>query len=209
MSLPPDLLDGYRRFATGRLADQRERYLALALEGQKPRTMVIACADSRAAPETIFDAGPGELFVVRNVANLVPAPDAEGEESASAAVEYAIVGLGVERIVVLGHARCGGIAASLDEGLEPLSEGDHVRRWIAPLREDAARVRAEVPEGERQAEMERRGIRASVERLRAHAAVREAERAGTLTVLGAWFDIENGDLWAMDADGEFALAVDG
>jgi len=113
---------GYRRFRAGRYNDERVRYDELAREGQKPRTMIVACSDSRSAPETIFDAGPGELFVLRNVAALVPvyAPDAKSH-GASAALEFAVHGLGVTSIVVMGHGRCCGVAAAIDSA-SPLTD---------------------------------------------------------------------------------------
>ena len=119
---PDTLLQGYSRFMTGRYAEERARYRTLAETGQKPTTLIIACCDSRAAPETIFNAGPGELFVIRNVANLVPpyAPDGE-HHSTSAALEFAVQSLRVKHIVVMGHGRCGGISAALDPNAEPLS----------------------------------------------------------------------------------------
>ena len=207
MSFPSDLLDGYRRFTTGRLDAERERYRKLAREGQKPRTMVIACCDSRAAPETIFDVGPGELFVVRNVANLVPPYEPDGGQHAtSAAIEFAVVALKVERIVVLGHGRCGGIAASLNAEMEPLSEGDFIGKWIGLLKPDAARVRGTdfLTPAERQTAMERLAVRGSIERLRGFPLVADAERDGRLSLAGAWFDIESGELWVMDPEsGDF------
>ena len=115
--LPAALVTGYRRFRVARYAAERERWRTLGEEGQRPKTMVIACSDSRSGPETIFDAGPGELFVVRNVAGLVPeyAPDA-ASHGASAALEFAVLALEVSAIVVLGHGRCGGISAALQIG---------------------------------------------------------------------------------------------
>ena len=109
-----------------------QRYQDLASRGQTPETMIIACCDSRAAPETMFDAGPGELFVVRNVANLVPpyAPDGE-YHATSAALEFAVQSLKVKDIVVMGHGRCGGIRAVLDPGSEPLSPGDFIGKWMS------------------------------------------------------------------------------
>ena len=203
MAFPQELLGGYSRFRNGRLAAERDRYRTLAEEGQRPGTMVIACCDSRAAPETIFDTGPGELFVVRNVANLVPEYDPEnGQHAASAAIEFAIAALGVRTIVVLGHARCGGIAASLDADMQPLTEANFIGRWIGPLKNDAAKVRS--LEGrnvaERQTEMERRGVRGSIERLHGFPQVREAIESDGLELHGAWFDIATGELWVMDPD---------
>ncbi|EJZ20821.1 carbonic anhydrase, partial [Rhizobium sp. Pop5] len=111
---PTLLLDGYRNFMNGRYADARDRYRQLAENGQSPSTLVIACSDSRAAPELIFDAGPGELFVIRNVANMVPPYEPDGHfHSTSAALEFAVQALKVSDIVVMGHGRCGGIRAAL------------------------------------------------------------------------------------------------
>src|SRR5512140_2066281 len=113
--LPQDLLDGYRRFRAERYPLEADRYRRLGRDGQAPRTMVVACSDSRSGPELVFDAGPGELFVVRNVAALVPvyAPDTRSH-AASAALEYAVLALGVRTILVMGHGRCGGVAAAFD-----------------------------------------------------------------------------------------------
>src|SRR4029079_4896456 len=112
MSFPQRLIDGYGAFASGRLQSEQDRYRELAEHGQTPETMVIGCCDSRVSPEVIFDARPGELFVIRNVANLVPpySPDS-AYHGVSAAIEYAVNVLRVAHIVVLGHASCGGIQA--------------------------------------------------------------------------------------------------
>ncbi len=132
--LPEKLLNGYRSFMSGDYAGQSQRYRELAKTGQTPETMVIACCDSRAAPETIFDTGPGELFVVRNVANLVPPYTPDGEyHGTSAALEFAVQSLKVKDIVVLGHGRCGGIAAALTPDAAPLSPGDFIGKWMNML----------------------------------------------------------------------------
>src|SRR5947208_5558122 len=128
---PQQLIDGYRTFASQRLPAEQSRYRDLSVRGQSPETMVIGCCDSRVSPEVIFDAGPGELFVVRNVANLVPVyqPD-PGAHGVSAALEYAVSVLRVKHIVGLGHAQCGGIRAFIDK-IEPLSPGDFIGRWMS------------------------------------------------------------------------------
>ena len=111
---PTRLIDGYRNFRAGRYVSEHERYRHLAETGQSPETMIVACCDSRAAPELIFDAPPGELFVVRNVANLVPPYSPDGEyHGTSAALVFAVMALRIRHIVVMGHGRCGGIAAAL------------------------------------------------------------------------------------------------
>ncbi|TIV92207.1 MAG: carbonic anhydrase, partial [Mesorhizobium sp.] len=140
--LPEHLLAGYRNFMSGRYPTESDRYRSLARDGQAPETMIVACCDSRSAPEAIFDAGPGELFVLRNVANLVPPYEPDGEyHSTSAALEFAVQSLKVKNIVVMGHGRCGGIRAALDTNSAPLSPGDFIGKWmslIAPAAETVA-----------------------------------------------------------------------
>src|SRR6185437_15334333 len=138
---PARLTQGYRAFRGGRFADEQARYRMLAEKGQHPEIMVIGCVDSRVSPEVIFDASPGELLVVRNVANLVPPhePDRGSQHGTSAALEFGVEALRVRHIVVLGHAFCGGIRAFADER-EPLSPGDFIGRWMAQIAPAAARL---------------------------------------------------------------------
>ena len=190
---------GYRRFRAGRYNDERVRFDELARDGQKPRTLIIACSDSRSAPETIFDAGPGELFVVRNVAALVPiyAPDSKSH-GASAALEFAVLGLEVSSIVVMGHGRCGGVAAALEPSAR-LSETDFIGAWVADLRALAAGVPNASPSAptERQRLIEHLSVQQSLMNLRTFPWIAERERAGSLTLHGAWFDISLGELHAL------------
>lgn len=207
---PEPLLEGYRSFRGGRYARERDRYRRLAEQGQAPEVMVIACSDSRAAPETIFNAAPGALFTLRNVANLVPpcGPD-DGCHSTSAALEFAVQGLKVRHIVVLGHARCGGIRAALHPAEEPLSPGDFIGRWMSRLGPAAEVVagRGELSDAERQTALERASIRQSVANLRTFPWVSDLEGRGGLSLHGAWFDIAGGELWVMDpATGAFSRA---
>jgi carbonic anhydrase len=199
--LPERLLAGYRAFISGRHASERERYRELAKDGQSPETMMIACCDSRAAPEMIFDARPGELFMVRNVANLMPpyAPDGE-YHATSAALEYGVQVLKVKHIVVLGHGRCGGIKAALDPAAAPLSPGDFIGKWMSLLAPAAKRVKALefLTPAERQTALERASIRASIENLRTFPCVSILEGKGRISLHGAWFDIETGELWVMN-----------
>jgi carbonic anhydrase len=133
MSFPERLIEGYRLFLSGRLRQEQSRYRELAETGQSPEVMVIGCCDSRVSPEVIFDANPGELFVVRNVANLVPPYTPDGAQRAvSAALEFAVVALKVKHIVVLGHARCGGVRAFVEGGV-PLTPGDFIGKWMELL----------------------------------------------------------------------------
>jgi carbonic anhydrase len=206
--LPEKLLSGYRSFMSGDYATQSKRYCDLAQSGQMPETMVIACCDSRAAPETIFDAGPGELFVVRNVANLVPPYTPDGEyHGTSAALEFAVQSLKVKNIVVLGHGRCGGVAAALNPEFQPLSPGDFIGKWIDMLKPPAAIVGDNqlMTAGERQRALERISIRFALTNLRTFPYAKALEDEGKLSLHGAWFDISSGELWIMDPEtGDFS-----
>ena len=201
--LPLELLAGYRRFRATRYAFERERWRRLGEEGQRPATMVVACSDSRSGPETVFDAGPGELFVVRNVAGLVPAyaPDA-GVHAASAALEFAVLALDVAAIVVMGHGQCGGIRAAL-EGSAVLSTSDFVGAWMS----EVARLAADLDPGAapdlllRQRALEHRSVERSIANLRTFPWIGAREAAGQLRLHGAWFDISLGELHALSPAG--------
>ena len=207
-----DLLDGYRRFREHGWEAQRERWSQLA-EAQRPKVMVIACSDSRVEPAQIFDASPGEMFVVRNVANLVPPyePD-QGRHGVSAALEFAVTQLQVEEVIVLGHGFCGGCAAALTGQFaeaEP-GEGGFIAHWIDLLDEARDKIRARHPgELDRAAfrEMELEGVRVSLRNLRTFPWVREREADGRLKLHGAFFAISDGVLHVLDEErGAFAPA---
>lgn len=208
------LLDGYRRFRAGPYNDQRERYDALTHLGQSPKVMIIACADSRVDPSRVFDAGPGEIFVLRNVANLVPPYETDdAAHGTSAAIEFAVTQLEVEEIVVLGHGKCGGITASLTGKFDQAAEGHgaFIGKWMAsiePARDmirDAARLS---PDIDAQQALELASIRRSIENLREFPFVAEREADGRLTLRGAHFDIADGILRVLDtATGRFAPAA--
>jgi carbonic anhydrase len=206
-SFPNSLLDGYRNFMSGRYVDERERYRTLAENGQNPTTLVIACSDSRAAPETIFDSGPGELFVIRNVANMVPPYEPDGHfHATSAALEFAVQALKVTSIVVMGHGRCGGIKAALDPNAEPLSPGNFIGRWMSLVKPAAEQIQGNdvMTVAERQTALERVSIRNSINNLRTFPEVKLLEEEGKLSLHGAWFDISTGELWVMDGEtGDF------
>jgi carbonic anhydrase len=200
-SFPRKLLDGYRAFTTGALPRQQARLRELADQGQKPETMIVACCDSRAAPEQIFDTVPGEVFVLRNVANLVPPYEPDGAyHSTSAALEFAVQALKVKNIVVMGHARCGGIGAALSPMEKPLSPGDFIGKWMSLMRPAAQKVAAydSMTAAERSTAMERISIRHSIENLRSFPCVKILEDKGRLSLHGAWFDIATGELWLMN-----------
>ena len=209
---PTSLLNGYRNFMSGRYIDERERYRVLADQGQKPHTLVVACCDSRAAPETIFDAGPGELFVVRNVANMVPPYEPDGQyHSTSAALELAVQALRVRDIIVMGHGRCGGIRAALDPNAEPLSPGDFIGKWMGLVSTAAEQIQGNsvMTATERQTALERISIRNSIANLRTFPCVKILEERGKLQIHGAWFDIANGELWVMDPDSRDFVRLEG
>lgn len=192
---------------SGRYSTESSRYKDLADRGQKPHTMVVACCDSRSGPETIFDSGPGELFVVRNVANLVPTYKPDGENhGTSAALEFAVQSLKVRQIVVMGHGRCGGISAALAQDSEPLSPGDFIGRWMEMLKPAAETIQDSplMTQSERQTALERISVRNSIDNLRTFPCVKILEDRGSLSIHGAWFDISTGELWVMDGDtGDF------
>ncbi len=191
------LLDGYERFLHGYWQDHKDLYEALARDGQSPSTMVIACSDSRVSPEVIFDTEPGEIFVVRNVSNLVPpyAPDL-GNHGTSAALEFAVTVLGVQRIVVLGHSLCGGIRA-LVRG--PRAEdGDFISSWMAIAKSARARV-CDSPEAPSEFDTlcqlcERESIRVSLGNLLTFPWIKSRVDAGTLTLAGLHFNVQSGAL---------------
>ncbi|MCP4314977.1 MAG: carbonic anhydrase [Hyphomicrobiales bacterium] len=206
-NFPDRLLSGYDRFMNGDYGEERDRYRELADRGQKPQTLIIACCDSRAAPETIFNSGPGELFVVRNVANLVPpyAPDGDFH-STSAALEFGVQSLRVKDIVVMGHGRCGGISAALDPNAEPHSPGDFIGQWMSLLAPVSSQIQQStiLTASERQTALERISIRNSIVNLRTFPCVKILEEKGKLNLHGAWFDISTGELWVMDQEtGDF------
>jgi carbonic anhydrase len=162
--------------------------------------MVIACCDSRAAPETIFDASAGELFVVRNVANIVPpyAPDGQ-RHSTSAALEFAVHSLGVKTIVVMGHGQCGGIEAVVSEG-SPLSKGDFIGKWMSEVKDvfDSVVLPHDCSAHERQTIVERASVVQSLKNLDSFPWVARLVEAGELTTIGAWFDIALGELHVLN-----------
>jgi carbonic anhydrase len=196
-----NLLDGYRRFRANRFESARERWQELA-EGQAPRAVVIACSDSRADPATIFDSNPGEIFVVRNVANLVPPFETGGgRHGVSAALEFAVTQLNVPEIVVMGHEGCGGITAALTDMFHGAvaGEGGFVHKWMSQIESPAEAISAELGTGEEaQRTLEEVSIRQSLANLRTFPFVAEREQAGSLKLLGCHFSIRDGELWLLD-----------
>ncbi|MBP0446449.1 carbonic anhydrase [Roseomonas sp. SSH11] len=203
MNIPARLVEGYRGFRHTRFRRERDHYLRLAQSGQRPTTLMIACVDSRVAPEVVFDADPGEMLVVRNVANLVPPyqPDA-GYHGTSAAIEFAVRQLKVAHIVVCGHASCGGINAFRHNTLNGVdaAHGDFVTRWVdmvAPATKLALTCEGVDPLQDQTA-MELAAIRQSIMNLRSFPWLKAAEDAGELSLHGLWFDVADGSLRVLD-----------
>ena len=200
ISFPARLLLGYRSFRTQRLPTEQGRYRELSERGQSPEAMVIGCCDSRVSPEVIFDAGPGELFVVRNVANLVPVYEPDGgAHGVSAALEYAVNVLRIKHIVVLGHAQCGGIRAFVDK-IEPLSEGDFIGRWMAMFIKpgEVVEQRSHETAQDFTTRIEKAAVLRSLENLLTFPFVRTASERGALQLHGAYFGVAEGSLFVLD-----------
>jgi len=203
---PRQLIDGYRAFLTGRLRTEQDRYRELAESGQSPEIMVIGCCDSRCSPEVIFNARPGELFVVRNIANLVPpyAPDAQAH-GVSAALEFGVMALKVKNIVVLGHAQCGGVRAFAEDS-EPLTPGDFIGNWMKLMAPAAETVG---PRGTRSKSdyltlLEQANVALSLDNLMTFPRLRARVEHGDLKLHGAYFGVATGQLSVRDpATGEF------
>jgi carbonic anhydrase len=207
MSIPEELKSGFSRFRSELYPRQKKLFEDLSTRGQSPHTLVIGCCDSRVDPSQIFDARPGELFVVRNVANLVPPYEADGGfHGVSAALEFAINVLKVSNVLVLGHKQCGGVHACADGHSE--SDSLFLGHWISALQPALAEVRQELgPQAgtDEQADaLELNGIRHSIERLKTYPFVQSALNAGELTLHGARFGVAEGYLEWMSEDGRFS-----
>ncbi|WP_429910551.1 carbonic anhydrase [Glycocaulis sp.] len=204
--IPTRLHEGFARFRAERF-ERKQRIWQNLAKGQSPETLVIGCADSRVDPAAIFDAGPGELFIIRNVANLVPPyePDS-AHHGVSAALEYAVKVLKVKNVVVLGHRQCGGVEAAATGAA---GDTQFVRKWLDPLASVLAETRRELGEdadtGHVCDAMELRSIKRSLERLLSFPFIAEAVQSGSLVLHGARFGIADGELEWLNADGRFEI----
>lgn len=200
------LVAGYRRFRAGAYAEQKSRFDMLA-DGQSPPVMIISCCDSRVDPATIFDTVPGQMFALRNVANLVPPYETGGGlHGASAAIEFGVTGLGVKHIVVLGHGQCGGIRAALAGSSERSPDTRFVNAWMSIV-DEARDAVLERDDCDRQLALEQEAIKVSLTNLRSFPFIAEREVAGEIRLHGAWFAIGSGELHILDeSTGDFALA---
>jgi carbonic anhydrase len=206
MAFPQRLIDGYSAFSAGRLKKEQDRYRELADRGQSPEIMVIGCCDSRVSPEVIFDASPGELFVVRNVGNLIPPFSPDGTyHGVSAALEFGVGALRVKHIVVLGHAHCGGVRAFAEEHA-PLSEGDFIGRWMSLMAPAAAKLgpRGDVSPADYLRKLEQASIVNSLDSLMTFPRLAQLIEKGKIATHGAYFGVATGDLSVLDKKtGEF------
>ncbi len=199
-AFPERLLQGHHAFLSGRFAGEHTRYETLARTGQRPEIMVIGCIDSRVSPEVIFDAAPGEMLVVRNVANLVPPfePHRETQHGTSAAIEFGVQALQVKHIVVLGHALCGGIRAFADEQ-QPLSAGDFIGRWMAQIAPAAEALGVRGPDHDAYLRrLERAAVELSLTNLMTFPFVRTLVERGEMNLHGAYFGVAEGSLSVLD-----------
>ena len=200
-----ELLKGYRRFREGTYPRQKARFDETIADGQHPKLLIIGCSDSRVDPAQIFDVDPGDIFVVRNVAALVPPYEITGgQQGVSAAVEYAVQMLEVAQIVVMGHGRCGGCQAALSKAFESADhgQGGFIANWVGLLDEARDNVARKYGTEGRKAElaMEFAAIRQSLDNLRTFPWLAEKEAAGTLKLRGAHFSIAEGILYSLDEE---------
>lgn len=204
------LVSGYKRFLDADFKDHATRYQTLAEQGQSPKVMVIGCSDSRVNPDMIFNTKPGDLFVVRNVANLVPPyePD-DKHHSTSAALEFAVKALKVNHIVIMGHSLCGGIKACCDAVNGQAVAGEFIPRWTSLLHDCAKDVQTKNLEDEEFATaVEKAAIKTSIANLKSFPFVREAMEERGMILHGAYFDVSNAQLYALDHGTHEFMAVE-
>ncbi|WP_334151411.1 carbonic anhydrase [Hyphomicrobium sp.] len=197
-SFPEVLTDRFRRFKLRHFMPNADRYEELATHGQDPEVMVISCCDSRVDPETIFTAMPGEMFVVRNVANLVPTYEVVGRyHGVSSAIEFAVMNLRVKHLIIMGHSGCGGVKAALDQSAAIQTEAMFISRWMSMLDEARLHVLTNhqaASSAEKHRLLELECIKTSIKNLRTFPFVKKEEDKGRLALHGAYFEIATGTL---------------
>lgn len=198
MSEFASLIEGYKRFRSEAYVQQKARYDSLASDGQSPPVMIISCCDSRVDPATVFDTIPGQVFALRNVANLVPPYETGGGlHGVSAAIEFGVLGLKVRHIVVLGHAQCGGITASLSGSNLGPEARDFVNKWVGIIETAKEAVLASnTPDPQHALELET--VKVSLANLRTFPFIADREKTGMLELHGAYFGIAEGQLHVLD-----------
>lgn len=201
MSSPKQLIEGFSRFRERHFAKDDALFRELVEQGQTPKILVVACCDARVDPALILDCAPGDLFVIRNVANLVPPAENQGHyHGTSAALEFGVRNLGVRDIIVLGHAQCGGIHALLDGGVD--KDDSYIAEWMriaGAAREQVEQALADVGNKVRHRACEQQAILVSLNNLMTFSWIRERVERGTLTLHGWYFNIENGQLLGYNA----------
>lgn len=209
MSLPKSLVEGHLRFRRDSYARDRGRYQQLAQLGQSPVAMVVGCCDARVDVSLIFDAKPGDLFILRNVANLVPPYEPEGKyHGTSAAIEFAVLGLNVPNLIVLGHSRCGGVAAYRQKVRENVTKEGFIGQWLTLL-DNLKLEEADISARGDETAFELAAIRSSLKNLRTFPFVRKAMEDGRLALHGLHFDIGAGELLQLDqSSGRFEPLVE-
>lgn len=207
-NFPSSLAERFRQFKSGQFDPDHDHYIELAANGQTPEIMIVACSDSRVAPETLFKAGPGELFVVRNVANLVPPFETSGHfHGVSAALEFGVLNVRVKHILVMGHSGCGGVKAALNQKAALETEARFITKWMSMLDDAKLKVLAANQGPNRtplHPQLEKAGVKTSITNLRTFPFIKQLEDKGELTLHGAHFDIPTGLLTVLDNDtGQF------
>ncbi len=202
MTTPKQLIEGFRRFREQHFTENDALYRQLVTEGQSPKILVVACCDARVDPALVLDCAPGDLFVIRNVANLVPPAESRsgGRHGTSAALEFGVRNLGVEHIIVLGHAHCGGVRSLFEDGAE--QPDSYINSWMRMAEAVHAEVVRDFPHAtmdEQVSVCEQRSILVSLDNLMSFPWVRERVEAGSLSLHGWYFDIEHGQLLRFDA----------
>ncbi|MDH2916010.1 MAG: carbonic anhydrase [Gallionella sp.] len=196
------LIQGFQRFREQHFEHHDTLYQKLVKQGQTPQVLVVACCDSRVDPALVFDCDPGDLFVIRNVANLVPPLEGHsGHHGTTAAIEYGVISLDVKHIVILGHAHCGGIDSLVKTGGVG-TPGSYIDDWMSLVENARAEVMAELPHApaeEQERACEQRAILVSLENLKTFPWIRERVEDGSLMLHGWYFDIEHGELLRYDA----------
>ncbi len=203
------LIAGYQRFRKGYYHKHKELLLNLAQEGQSPKIAIVSCCDSRVEPSVILDTQPGDLFVIRNVANLVPPCEhSDHFHGTSSALEFAVTQLEVESIIVLGHTHCGGIKALMDNPPTAASSDSFIATWMSQLKAVRENVLAEAKAGklpsdeQRYRACEQAGIAHSIANLMSFPWIASRVKAGKLKLHGWHYDLDNAELFAQEASGE-------
>lgn len=207
-TFPTALTERFHQFKAGQFEPRRIDYEELAAKGQNPEVMIVACSDSRVAPETLFNAGPGEMFVVRNVAALVPPFEtSDNFHGVSAALEFGVLNIRVKHLLVMGHSGCGGVKAALNQKAALETEARFISKWMSMLDDAKLRVLAANQSPDSCAvhpQLEKAGVKTSIANLRTFPFIKELEDSGELTLHGAHFEIPTGTLTVLDNEtGQF------